>query len=143
MQLHQLKPKSKTKSKKRIGRGGKRGTYSGKGLKGQKSRAGRKIRPQLRDIIKRIPKHRGYRFSSIKTKPTAVNLKDVSSKFEAGEEVNLMTLLEKKMISKSKGKFPKVKILAFGNLSKKINFSGVEMSKTAIEKIKKSGGTIK
>ncbi|PIS13477.1 MAG: hypothetical protein COT67_01505 [Candidatus Tagabacteria bacterium CG09_land_8_20_14_0_10_41_14] len=66
MQLHQLKPSTKNKDKKRIGRGGKRGTYSGRGLKGQKSRAGRKLRPQLRDIIKRLPKKRGYRFKPVK-----------------------------------------------------------------------------
>jgi len=47
MQLHQLKPKNKLKKAKRIGRGGKRGTYSGKGIKGQRSRAGAKIRPEF------------------------------------------------------------------------------------------------
>jgi len=41
MQLHQLKPNHKKKSRKRVGRGGKKGTYSGKGMKGQKSRAGK------------------------------------------------------------------------------------------------------
>lgn len=43
MQIHQLNPKQKKKNKKRIGRGGKRGTYCGRGVKGQKSRAGRKL----------------------------------------------------------------------------------------------------
>lgn len=61
MQLHQIKPSHKLKTKKRIGRGGKKGTYSGKGMKGQKSRAGAKIRPELRDFIKKIPKVRGYK----------------------------------------------------------------------------------
>jgi large subunit ribosomal protein L15 len=70
VQLHQIKPESKRKTKKRVGRGGKRGTYCGRGLKGQKSRAGRKTRPALRDIIKRIPKKRGYRFKSIKKQST-------------------------------------------------------------------------
>lgn len=41
MQLHELKPKHKAKKKKRVGRGGKRGTFSGRGVKGQKARAGR------------------------------------------------------------------------------------------------------
>ena len=59
MQLHELRPVHKNKSKKRIGRGGKRGTYSGRGMKGQKSRAGRKIRPAIRDLIQRTPKLRG------------------------------------------------------------------------------------
>lgn len=61
MQLHTLARIHPLKSKKRIGRGGKRGTYSGKGVKGQSSRAGRKIRPGTRDLIQQIPKLRGAR----------------------------------------------------------------------------------
>lgn len=64
MQLHELQPIHQSKSKKRIGRGGKRGTYSGKGIKGQKSRAGRKIRPAIRDLIQRTPKLRGSKDKS-------------------------------------------------------------------------------
>lgn len=64
MQIHQLKPIHKIKKKKRVGRGGKRGTYSGRGLKGQKSRAGRKMQPAIREFIKKFPKLRGYRFKS-------------------------------------------------------------------------------
>ena len=59
MQLHEIQPNQKNESRKRIGRGGKRGTYSGKGIKGQKSRAGKKIRPAIRDLIQRTPKLRG------------------------------------------------------------------------------------
>jgi len=61
MQLHQLQPANKNQKKKRIGRGGKRGTYSGRGVKGQKSRAGRHIRPAERDLIQRLPKLRGQK----------------------------------------------------------------------------------
>lgn len=60
MQLHELKPIHKRKKPKRIGRGGKRGTYSGRGVKGQKARAGRKLKPIIREIIKRYPKIRGH-----------------------------------------------------------------------------------
>ena len=59
MQLHEVTPIHKNKSKKRIGRGGKRGTYSGRGMKGQKSRSGHKIRPAIRDLMQRTPKLRG------------------------------------------------------------------------------------
>jgi large subunit ribosomal protein L15 len=61
MQLHQIKPahEANNKDKKRIGRGGKRGTYSGHGMKGQKSRAGHRIRPAERDLIQHLPKLRG------------------------------------------------------------------------------------
>lgn len=64
MQLHQLKPNNKKRKAKRVGRGGKRGTYSGKGMKGQKSRSGRKFEPIVRGLIKRYPKLRGYKFKS-------------------------------------------------------------------------------
>ncbi len=68
MQLHELRPKHKLKKKKRIGRGGKTGTYSGRGVKGQKSRAGAKFEPIIRGLIKRYPKLRGYRFKGKKAK---------------------------------------------------------------------------
>lgn len=66
MQLHELRPKHKLKKRKRIGRGGKRGTYSGRGVKGQKSRSGRRFAPVIRSLIKRYPKLRGYRFHALK-----------------------------------------------------------------------------
>jgi len=59
MQLHQLQANHPNLAKKRIGRGGKRGTTSGRGTKGQHSRAGRRIRPAERDFIQRLPKLRG------------------------------------------------------------------------------------
>jgi len=59
VQLHHIQPAHKPKQKREVGRGGKKGRYSGRGIKGQKARAGGKIRPALRDIIKKIPKLRG------------------------------------------------------------------------------------
>ena len=59
MQLHELKPIHKNKESKKIGRGGKRGTYSGKGMKGQRSRAGARMQPIIRELTKRYPKLRG------------------------------------------------------------------------------------
>ncbi|MFQ6049937.1 MAG: hypothetical protein ACE5J0_02775 [Candidatus Paceibacterales bacterium] len=58
MELHELKPIHKKKKRKRVGRGGKRGTYSGRGIKGQKTRAGRKLKPIIQETIKRYPKLR-------------------------------------------------------------------------------------
>jgi len=76
MQLHELKPTHKLKKRKRIARGGKRGTYSGKGMKGQKSRAGRRLEPVVRGLIKRYPKLRGYRFKSkVKSQKAKTQLK--------------------------------------------------------------------
>jgi large subunit ribosomal protein L15 len=142
MQLHQIKPKTKSKAQKRIGRGGKRGTYSGRGIKGQKSRAGRKMRPQLRDIIKKIPKLRGYAFNKIKNRPAVVNLNILEKKFNNGDKVNPQVLFEKNIIKKEKGVLPKVKLLGVGEITKKVLISGCQISQSAAEKIKKAGGEI-
>ena len=58
--------KHKNKKDRLVGRGGKHAKTSGRGGKGQTARAGNKRRPELRDIIKKLPKNRGYRFKSIK-----------------------------------------------------------------------------
>jgi len=147
MQLHQLKPIHKLKKKKRIGRGGKRGTYSGRGIKGQKARAGRRLKPIIRDLIKRYPKLRGYRFKSKiknqKAKIMIVNLEILEKKFKEGEKVNPQILLEKKIINKIKGKMPRVKILGKGKITKNLIIENCQISKQAKEKIEKLGDIIK
>ncbi|MDP3763076.1 MAG: uL15 family ribosomal protein [bacterium] len=67
MQFHNLKAKTERKYARQVGRGGTRGKTSGRGTKGQNARAGRKKRPEMRDIIKRIPKLRGRGKSSLKS----------------------------------------------------------------------------
>jgi len=143
MQLHQLKPIHKFKKPKRVGRGGKKGTYSGHGVKGQKSRAGKKLKPIIRELIKRYPKLRGYRFKSKKEKPTILNLEILEKKFNTGEKVAPEILLEKRIIRKIKGRMPKVKILGKGEVTKKLIIEGCQLSKSAKEKIEKAGGNIK
>jgi len=140
MQLHQLKPKHKLKKKKRIGRGGKRGTYSGKGIKGQKSRAGRKFAPVVRELIKKYPKLRGYRFKAQDKNMAIVNVGDLDKKFKESEVVNPKALLKRKLIRRMKGKTPKVKILGRGELKKKLIIENCELSKSAKEKIEKYAG---
>jgi len=142
MQSHQIKPKTKYKIKRRIGRGGKRGTYSGRGLKGQKSRSGRKMRPEMRDVIKRLPKRRGYRFHSIQIKPSVINVGLISEKFVANDKVTPALLAEKGLIHTASGILPKVKILGSGKVDKKITVSGCIVSKSAKEKIEKAGGKV-
>ena len=144
MQLHQVKPIHKQKEKKRVGRGGKRGTYSGKGIKGQKSRAGRKLRPEIRDFIKKIPKKRGYRFKSIKPKPEIINLRDLEKHFSAkggsasgGNDIILVNpevLLKAGLVRRIKGRTPEVKILGAGELKKKLKIENCKMSKS-VEKV--------
>ena len=113
MQLHELKPKHKLKKIKRVGRGGVHGTYSGRGIKGQKARAGRKLPPLIRSLIKRYPKLRGYRFKSqtLNSKLQIVNLDVLEKNFEAGQKVNPQVLLEKRLVRRIKGNVPGVKIL--------------------------------
>jgi large subunit ribosomal protein L15 len=60
MQAHTLKRNTPNKKTPRVGRGGVRGKTSGRGTKGQKARSGRKMRPEMRDLIKKIPKLRGH-----------------------------------------------------------------------------------
>jgi len=66
MQIHDLKRTHKNKKDRIVGRGGKHAKTSGRGGKGQTARAGNKRRPELRDIIKKLPKNRGYRFQSVR-----------------------------------------------------------------------------
>ncbi len=145
MQIHQLKKNTKNKDKKIIGRGGKRGKTSGKGTKGQKARSGRKLRPEMRDIIKKIPKLRGRGkniFQSFRQKPSPVNLDFIEKVFKDGEEVSPITLVEKKVLRTKKGELPIVKILGTGEITKKIVVKDCEISAPASEKIKKAGGKI-
>jgi ribosomal protein L15 len=65
MQIHNLKREHKNKKDRLVGRGGKHAKTSGRGGKGQTARAGNKRRPEIRDIIKKLPKNRGYSFKSI------------------------------------------------------------------------------
>lgn len=141
MQLHQLRPSHKKKKGKRIGRGGKKGTYCGRGVKGQKSRGGRKLKPIVREILKKYPKLRGYRFSA-KKDWRVVNLLTIEKKFKEGEIISPELLVERKIIRRIGGKIPKVKILGKGDLTKKLTFKNVEFSKKAKQKVLTSGSEI-
>lgn len=131
MQFHHIQPQTHFRDARRIGRGGKRGTTSGRGTKGQKSRAGHKIRPALRDIIKKIPKKRGYKFHSFRQKPEVINFQALEKHFRDGDEVTPETLLKKGIVRRRKGKLPKIKILAGGVLKKRLVFKDVAMSRSA------------
>jgi len=142
MQIHNLQPNNKSKSRKRIGRGGKKGTYCGKGVKGQKCRAGRKFQPAIREFIKRYPKLRGYRVNPIGKPQVTLNMSFLDKHFKAGDKVNPKVLLEMKLIDMMKNRVPRVKILANGDIKKKLTISGCFISVTAKEKIEKAGGIV-
>lgn len=143
MQLHQLKPIHKKKRKKRIGRGGKRGTYSGKGIKGQRSRAGAKFQPAIRELIKKYPKLRGYRFKANSSGLAIINIEIIEKNFKENEKITPEALLNKRLIRRIKGKVPEVKILGRGEVKKPLIIEDCRVSKQAREKIEKSGGSIK
>jgi len=148
MQLHQIKKSTGIKEARRVGRGGKRGKTSGKGHKGQKSRAGHKIRPAERDIIKKLPKLRGHgknrarTVNAAKVVATPVNLKDLEVHFTDGDRVAPAELVAKKIVRTSAGRAPKVKILGLGKLTKKLTVANCDISKSAKEAIEKAGGKV-
>ncbi len=149
MQLHELKRKTKAKSKKRVGRGGLRGKTSGRGHKGQKARAGHSIRPEIRDMIKKLPKLRGHGVNRSRTvnssvvKPTPINLKVLEENFGNGDKVNPKVLVSAGLIDKKKGRIPKIKILGTGEITKKLEVSDFTISESAKGKIEKAGGSVK
>ena len=143
MQIHNLKRIHKNKKDRIVGRGGKHAKTSGRGGKGQTARAGNKRRPELRDIIKKLPKNRGYQFKSFAVKPLGVSLDAISIAYPKGGEVTPEGLLALKVIKKKKGFIPQVKILNNKkDFSVKVQVSKCLVSLSAKEKIVKVGGTV-
>ncbi|MFA6077960.1 MAG: uL15 family ribosomal protein [Candidatus Paceibacterota bacterium] len=148
MQTHNVKRNTKNRKNPAVGRGGKRGKTSGRGTKGQKARAGNKRRPQMRDTIKKIPKRRGYGMNRARTVnssvvPAAVvNIDLLEKRFQAGSVITPEVLVENKLIRRVSGKFPPVKILARGTLTKNFSFKGCLVSAKAKEIIETVGGTV-
>ncbi len=143
MQVHQLQPKHLTRNKKRVGRGGKKGTYSGKGGKGQSARSGRKMVPIIRELIKRYPKLKGYRAFVLQHNSAVVNLEALDKHFKDGEIVNVSNLIKKGIVNTIKGKAPAVKILGQGKITKKIIVEHCKVSAKAKEAIEKAGGSVR
>jgi large subunit ribosomal protein L15 len=146
MQIHEVKRNTANKTSTQIGRGGKRGKTSGRGHKGQNARSGNSGRPEIRDMIKKIPKLRGRGVNmnkAFRQKAQAVSLTDLENNFKDGERVNPTALFEKELVKKEGGKLPIVKILNTGELTKKLEIKNCLTSKTAAEAIEKAGGKLK
>ncbi|MEK7604791.1 MAG: uL15 family ribosomal protein [Patescibacteria group bacterium] len=148
MQLNALSPRTKNTKRPAVGRGGKRGKTSGRGGKGQTARAGHHIRPEVRDLIKKLPKRRGHGKNRARTVRTnripfsAVNLDALELNFKAGETVSPATLLARGVVRRAKGRAPAVKLLGTGTLTKALTIAGCTLSVTARTAITKAGGTI-
>ena len=145
MQIHQFSPTRK-KRVQRIGRSGKRGSYSGRGVKGQHSRSGRKLRPAERDLIMRLPKMRGFANKEKAEKPRIFNLNDLELAIKRGDVgkspvvLNVAFLKQRALLPKRfKGS---VKILGDGEMRVPVRVEGLQLSEGAKAKIEKSGGQV-
>jgi large subunit ribosomal protein L15 len=135
--------------KKRIvgrGQGSGRGTTSGKGNKGQNARSGGKtyigFEGGQMPLYRRLAQ-RGFSNHPFKKEWQIVNLREIETRYEASETVDPDTLFEKGLIKKKSGaKAPPVKILAMGELTKKLSFKVGSASASAREKIEKAGGDV-
>ena len=142
MGLHNFSPSPGSSTKKRRiarGIGSGMGKTATRGTKGQKAR--RQIHPNFEGgqtpSFRRIPVKKGFRNPNSKTF-AIVNLDDLQKHYEVGEEVNAETLTAKGIIDLNR--MDGVKILAFGELSKKLIVRAHKFSAAAAEAITKSGG---
>lgn len=143
MDLHQLKPNTTRKKEKRIGRGGKRGTTSGRGTKGQKSRAGHRIRPAARDLMMKIPQRRGVGFKGLNGALAVIGLAALEDNFKAGEKVSPRVLVNRGIVNAKKGARQKIKVLGGGRLTKKLILEGLAVSQSAGKRVLELGGEIR
>ena len=152
LSLSNLKPAQKRRARKRIGRGlgSGKGRYSGRGIKGQKSRAGsHNMRPGFEGgqmpIYMRLPKQRGpYSKDAMpmgphRTHTVPVNLRDLERVFDDGAEATLEAMVEKGLIKNTR---TDVKVLGQGELTKKLAVTAHSFSATAREKIEQAGGSV-
>jgi len=131
------------KRRKRVGRGdgSGHGTYSGRGCKGQKSRAGYKMRPGFEGgqlpLIKRLPQKRGF-VNIFRTEYTIVNL-DKLNIFESGSEVTPEKLVAMGIVKSLR--YP-IKILADGDINRPLMIKANKFSAVAKAKIEAAGGQV-
>jgi large subunit ribosomal protein L15 len=150
LNLSNIKPAQARKDRKRVGRGmgSGKGKFSGRGIKGQKSRAGsHKMRAGFEGgqmpIYMRIGKLKATSADAMpigpfRTSTVPVNVRDLA-RFEAGDEVTPETLVEKRLIKNTK---TDVKLLGVGEITTKLTVRVHAISATAREKIEAAGGTV-
>ena len=152
LNLHSLSPAQPRKDRKRVGRGmgSGKGRYSGRGIKGQKSRSGSHMMPAgfeggQMPIDMRLPKLRGNTSADampvgpFRTSTQPVNLRDLEARFEAGAEVTPEALVAARLIKNTK---TDVKILGSGDLTKALTVIAHGFSQTAKHKIEAAGGSV-
>jgi large subunit ribosomal protein L15 len=144
MQINNLKLTERKKKRKTIGRGGKKGTYSGKGNKGQKARSGAHVDPLFEGgrstLIDHLKKKKG--FKSGYAKKNIVKLKDIEKNFKDNDTVSTGSLVKSGLVDKRQAKNG-IKILGEGKISKKLTIDkNIFLSVSAKEAIAKAGGKV-
>ena len=145
MQQHSLKsPQGSKKNRKRVGRGDSSGSgsYSGKGMKGQKSRSGGGVRPGFEGgqlpLIKKLSALRGFN-NIFRREFIRINLNTISKLYEKDNEISPETLVEKNVLKDTKSP---IKILGDGEINFSIKVTAHKFSRSAKDKIIAAGGTI-
>lgn len=144
MKLHELKPKPGSRKKSiRVGRGdgSHRGTYSGRGGKGQTARTGGVRRPGFEGgqtpLVRRMPKLGGFKNPN-RIDYAVVNIGDLGSVFKEGDTVDGALLKEKGLVRSSKA----IKVLGEGEIKIALTLKGLKVSASAKEKIEAAKGKI-
>ena len=138
MQLHELSPRMRRQNEKRVGRGGKRGKTAGRGEKGQKARAGHRIRPAERDLIQRLPKLRGIKHGRRTPSASVITVRDLESRLK-GAEVTPAVLAAQGFLVTTRSA---AKIVGNGKLSRALTVKGVRVSAGAKKIIEAAGGKV-
>ncbi|KKT49953.1 MAG: 50S ribosomal protein L15 [Candidatus Jacksonbacteria bacterium RIFCSPLOWO2_02_FULL_44_20] len=144
VKIHNLASVSKTKPKKRLGRGNSsgKGTYSTRGIKGQKARSGSggmRKRSVMRQLIKKIPKLGGFRTPG--PLPVSLSLEIIQKFYEDGETVNRASLVAKRIITARKARGI-IKIIGNTKIKNRLLIEGIRLSKQAQSLIEKAGGSL-
>ena len=145
MQQNTIKSNQPRKNRKRVGRGdgSGNGSYSGRGMKGQKSRSGGGVRPGFEGgqlpMIKRLPSLRGFT-NVFKKQFNAVNLDRIIEKFPEGGDIETKDLVGARVI---RDNGHPTKILGRGEVAVALSITANKFTKSAKEKIEAAGGSVK
>ncbi len=144
MQAHNVRSAHSRRTRKRVGRGdgSGKGTYSGRGMKGQNARSGGGVRPGFEGgqnpLIKGLPMLRGFK-NRFRVESQVVNLARLDALPDGVEEVTPAVLKAHRMVRQAD---KPVKVLAYGEISRALTISGAQVSAAARAKIEAAGGSV-
>ena len=144
MKQHEIpSPKGARRSRTRVGRGnGSKGNYSGRGMKGQRSRSGPGPRPGFEGgqlpLVLKLPTRRGFT-NIFRTDYAVVNLGALDERFESGAQVTPEAMVQVGLLRNLK---QPVKVLAKGEVTKPLSVTAHRFSAQAREQLVAAGGTV-